>query len=449
MNELSYRRYLLGVLLLVGVISFFDRFVFALALEPIKKDLGLSDSQLGLMTGIGFAAFYALAGIPIARWADKGNRVTISALAVGLVGVMASLCGAASNFTQLLLAKAGLAVGEAGSVPTSQSLIAEYFDRAERPQATAIYTMGYPISMILGYLSGGYLIDLLGWRGTFLVIGIPGVLVAVLVKTTLKEPRLQRQRNESSNEQPAFSIVLSNLWMQKTYRQILIAFCVNYFFIMGSSQWLATFFMRTHSMETAELGVWLALSWGLFGIVGNYLGGYFATRYAPGKERRQMRTLVIVTIVFGFLNAAVYLPESHHWALIFVALSAFVGSLSNGVLFSSMQSLAIDSMRSVSITLVFLMSNLIGIGLGPLALGITSDILMPYYGTDSLRYALLLFSPGLFWVAFHYWQASKSIEEDISRVEDQETALQDKCLGYCRRDSQYIPSKTVVESTAQ
>ena len=138
------KNYLLGILLLVMVISIFDRFVFALALEPIKQDLGLNDSQLGLMTGIAFAAFYAIAGIPIARWADRGNRINISSIAVGLVGVAVSLCGLATNFFQLLLARAGVAVGEAGAVPPAQSLLSDYFDRAERPQAMGIYFMGYP-----------------------------------------------------------------------------------------------------------------------------------------------------------------------------------------------------------------------------------------------------------------------------------------------------------------
>ena len=155
MLKFQYKNYLLMILMLAGVVSIFDRFVFALVLEPIKSDLDLSDSQLGLMTGIAFAAFYAIAGIPIARWADRGNRITIASLTMGLLGIMLALCGMVSNFFQLLLARAGVAVGEAGCMPTAQSLLADYFDRAERPQAMAIYFMFYPISMIAGYLVGG------------------------------------------------------------------------------------------------------------------------------------------------------------------------------------------------------------------------------------------------------------------------------------------------------
>ena len=155
MKETTYKNYLLGILLLMGSVSIFERFVFALVLEPIKNDLQLSDSQLGLMTGIAFAAFYAVAGIPLARWADRGNRVTIAATAVGLVGLMVSLCGMVGSFFQMLLVRAGIAVGEAGTMPAAQSLIADYFDRSERPRAMAIYLMAYPISMIIGYLAGG------------------------------------------------------------------------------------------------------------------------------------------------------------------------------------------------------------------------------------------------------------------------------------------------------
>ena len=414
-KKFQYKNYMLGILVLVGVISFFDRFVFSLALEPIKQDLNLSDTQIGLMTGIGFSAFYALAGIPIARWADRGNRITISALAVGLVGVMASLCGAATNFIQLLLAKAGLAVGEAGSVPSAQSLIAEYFDREERPRAAAIYTMSYPISMIVGYLAGGFLVEGLGWRAAFLVIGVPGILVGILVKSTLKEPRLIR--TSGAQIQPPFSTVLKVLWQQKTFRNILLAFCTSYFFIMGSSQWLAAFFMRSHDMTAAELGVKLAVSWGIFGIIGNYLGGFLASRYAAKQEKLQMRALAVVMILFGVLNAFVYLPSNQNTALLFLAFSALASSLVNGVIFSAMQSLVSDNMRSVSISLVFLFANLVGMGLGPWALGVTSDLLTPTYGQDALRYALVLFCPGVLWVAFHYWKAGNTIEDDISGAE--------------------------------
>ena len=422
MLKVDYKYYLLGILTLVGVVSVFDRFVFALAMEPIKQDLDLTDSQLGLMTGIAFAAFYAIAGIPIARWADRGNRVTIVSLSIGLLGAMLSLCGLVANFFQLLLIRSGIAVGEAGSMPAIQSLLADYFDRAERPQAMAIFFMAYPISMIVGYLAGGYFVENLGWRGTFMLLGIPGVLAALLVKLTLKEPRLAPKAAPQPSasavlQQPTLAIVLKVLWKKPTFRHLLMSFCVSYFFMMGTSQWLATFFIRTHNMSAAELGGWLALSWGVFGMAGNYLGGYCATHYAAKKEGLQMRALAIVVMVYGVVNALIYLSPHQSMALFCVALSALLGTLGNGTLFSALQSLVDERMRSTTIALVFLFANLIGFGLGPLALGVMSDLLNPMFGQDSLRYALVLFSPGAIWVAIHYWKAGNTIQADIMAVE--------------------------------
>lgn len=427
-KKLAYKSYMLAMLMLVGVVSIFDRFVFAFLLEPIKHDLDLSDTQLGLMTGIAFSAFYAIAGVPIARWADRGNRVTISAVAVGLVGVMVSLCGVVGNFYQLLLARAGVAVGEAGATPAAHSLISDYFDRTERPRAMGIYSMAYIISMIVGYLGGGWLVGVFGWRTTFMMIGIPGVLVAILVKLTLREPRLKqqelRQRTKTVTKQPSLAEVFVVLWQQRTFRHILLTVCIGYFFSMGTSQWLAVFFMRSYGMESAELGAWLALCFGAGGLLGNYLGGYCATRFASNRERVQMRALAFVKVCFGLLSAMIYLSPSQHTALMFVALSAFVGSLTNGPLFSAVQSLVSDRMRSVTLALIFLFANLIGFGLGPLVIGVLSDFLNPAFGKESLRYTLALSTSMSLWAAFHYWKAAKTIEDDIRLVESAARSLE-------------------------
>lgn len=418
MKETTYKNYLLGVLLLVGSVSIFERFVFALVLEPIKHDLQLSDSQLGFMTGIAFAAFYAVAGIPLARWADRGNRVTLAATAVGLVGLMVSLCGMAGSFFQLLLVRASIAVGEAGTMPAVQSLIADYFDRSERPRAMAIYIMAYPISMIIGYLAGGWLVESFGWRQTFIMLGLPGVLVALLVKFTLKEPRLTQPILSDTEESLTITTVLKTLWQQRTFRHIFSAFCVSYFFLMGTSQWLATFFIRSHDMGIKELGMWLALSFGVFGFLGSFFGGHWTTKYLAQQEKLQMRAVAGLFVLFGALNVGVYLAPSKAVALALLAVAAFVSSLTNGAVFAALQSLVSERMRAMAVAVLFLFANLIGFGLGPLALGVASDLLEPVAGVESLRYALALSCPGLIWVGFHYWQAAKTIEDDIRAVEE-------------------------------
>ena len=415
MRSPAYRDYMLLVLVLVGVFSYFDRFVFALLLEPIKHDLGLSDSQLGLMTGIAFAAFYAVAGIPIARWADRGNRVTISALSVGLLGIAISLCGLVTSFMQLLTARAAVAVGEAGSVPAAQSLISDHYNRAERPKALAIYFMNASISMIIGYLVGGWLLDSFGWRNTLLIVGTPGFLVALLVKLTLKEPRQQTGYLTTVghvNLKDSFLV----LWQQRSFRHVFIAFCVAYLFGMGVSQWQAAFFMRTHAMQGAELGAWLALAWGVCGVLGNYLGGQFATRFAANNERLQFRVTACLWALNVPVNLFIYLAPDKYWALSFIAVNAVLTTFGNGTVFAAIQSLSPPQLRSVAVALIFLFANLIGFGLGPLGLGVLSDLLHPAYGQDSLRFAFIVFCPIGFWVAFHYWRVGQSITEDINKV---------------------------------
>ena len=418
MFRIAYKNYLLVILVLIGVVTMFERFIFALALEPIKIELQLSDGQLGLMTGITFAAFYAIAGIPIARWADRGNRATITVLAVGLSGIMVSLCGAIGSFAQLLLVRMGVAVGEAGIVPAAQSLLSNYFDRAERPRTMAIYFSFYTISMILGYLLGGQLIELYGWRVTFFMMGVPAIIVGIIAKFTLKEPRLNQPQAQVC-QIPSLTETFSVLWQQRTFRQLLSCFCITYFFGMGISQWLAVFLIRSHGMTASEIGAWLALSFGVFGTVGNYLGGYYASSFAACKESLQMRTLAFTSAFYGLVSAVTYLSPSKNIALVFIAVGAILGAFSNGPVFAAMQSLVNEKIRSTAVAITFMLANLIGFGFGPLVLGIISDQLNPVYGEDSLRYALAMFSPGALWISYYYWKASRTIEEDIKSVESQ------------------------------
>ena len=416
MRHFQYKHYLLALLTTVAVFNYLDRTVLSLLLEPIKEDLELSDSELGFLTGFAFAMFYAVAGIPIARWADRSNRNTVITATTALWSVMVAVCGLVISYTQLLLVRVGVAVGEAGCVPPAQSLIADYFDRVERPRAMAVYWLCYPVSMILGYLGGGWLADSIGWRMTFVVIGVPGVLLAILVKLSLREPRLKKTETFVV-EQPSLKIVLATLWQQRSFRQIVTAFCLASFFGVGVVQWLPTFFIRSHDMEISEVGLWFAFAWGVCGMFGTYLGGALATRYAANKEALQIRVLAALCVLSGLLYAMVFLSPNPYLAMGFMSIVAALFGMFNGPIFSMIQSLVIDCMRSVALALTFLFANLLGFGLGPVAVGILSDLLSPKFGHESLRYSLVLFAPGYFWLAFHYWQVGNTIEADIRRVE--------------------------------
>ena len=417
-TKLAYKHYMLGLLTVVATFNFLDRYVLFLLLEPIKQDFQLSDSQLGLLTGFAFALFYALAGLPIARWADRGNRNTIITITTALWSAMVALCGLVGSYNHLLLVRVGVAVGEAGCQPPAQSLIADYFDRDERPRAMAVYWMCGPISVIIGYLGGGLLAEVVGWRMTFILMGVPGILLAILVKLSLREPRL-KLTTDVVVEQPSFKIVLASLSQQRAFRHIAMAFCVAGFFNTGIFAWLPAFLMRSHDMEVGDVGVWLAFIWGGGGLFGAYIGGVLVSRYAAGKEAIQIRVVAIIITLAGVLFVMAYLSSEKYNALMLMAMNGFLFALCNGPVFSAIQSLVNERMRSVALALIFLLTYLIGYGLGPIAVGVLSDLLVPSFGQESLRYASVLFAPGFLWVAYHYWKAGNTIEADIRRVESE------------------------------
>lgn len=407
---------MLLLLTLVSTSNLLDRYVLSLVLEPIRLEFQLSDSQVGFLTGLAFSIFYVVAGLPIARWADRGNRSTIIALTTGLWSLMVTLSGFVSNFTQLLLVRVGIAVGEAGCWPPANSLISEFFSRFERPKAMAIYTLSGPLAMLVGYLGGSWLVSEYGWRSTFIILGLPGVILAVIAKFVIREPRLTAPSSEVPDV-PRFKQVLITLGRQNTFRRIVAAFCVSYFFGMGIIQWMPTFFIRSHGMDIGEVGAWFAFAWGGCGLLGTYLGGVLVTRYAAGKEVLQMKGCAFIFLLSGLLYSMVYLVSNKYMAVALMAFVAFLLPIANGPIFSSIQSLVQERMRSTSIALIFFLANLIGFGLGPLAVGGMSDLLAVKFMDESLRYASLLFAPGYVWVAFYYWRAGQSIEEDIRAVE--------------------------------
>jgi MFS family permease len=416
-----YKHYLLGVLLLITAHNFVERTTLGLLLQDIKTDLALSDTQLGFLTGIAFAVFYSLMGIPIARWADRGNRIAIVTLTTALWSAAVALCGLARNFTQLLLIRVGVAVGEAGCLPPAHSLIADHFARAERPRAVAIYMLGAPFGMLLGYLSAGWLNELYGWRVTFMLLGVPGLALAALAGLTLKEPRrtisVQIAMPDGLTAHPAsFKRACVALWANATFRNVWLGLSVQSLFGYGIMQWMPAFFIRSFGLTTAQVGTWFAIIYGLGGLLGTYLGGMLAARYAAHNERLQLRFIALAFVVFAILSACVYVSSNAHVAFTFLALAMIGGCTMNGPLFATIQTVVPDRMRATAIAIVYLFSNLIGMGLGPLAVGALSDAFRPWAGEESLRYALLLLCPGYVFGVWYVWKASTTVNRDLEEV---------------------------------
>ena len=429
-----YRNYLVAILLLIQCWNYVDRNALGLVLQEIKVDLSLSDMQLGLLTGIAFALFYSVMGIPIARWADRGNRVSIITITTALWSVAVVLCGVAGSFLQFLLIRIAVAVGEAGCIPPAYSLIADYFTRAERPRAVAVYALGGSLSCVVGYFMAGWLNEVYGWRVTFMMLGLPGAALAAVTWLTLKEPRLETvtlkfttplvSASLSSPKPAALSSghsglkdVWVTLWRIATFRHLLLSLSFTFLFNYGILQWEPTFFIRSYGLQTGELGTWFAVIYGLGGLLGTYLGGELASRFAANNERLQLKTMAIAYCSCAVVMACAFLSPNRYLAFGLLGVSTVIGCIGNGPFFATIQTIVPDRMRAVSIALIYLFTNLIGMGLGPLVAGALSDALRPLLGEESLRYALLVLSPGYIWAGCHLWWASKTVTRDIEAAE--------------------------------
>ena len=280
-TSMSARYYAVGLLTVVYTFNFIDRQLLSILQESIKADLLLSDQQLGLLTGFAFALFYVSAGIPIARWADRANRRNIVALAIGIWSFMTAISGFVQSYVQLLLARIGVGIGEAGGSPPAHSIISDIFPPERRASALAFYSMGVNIGILFGFLVGGWLNEFFDWRTAFLVVGAPGLLIALLVRYTLREPiRGLSEQRQGNTETAPFGTVLRLLMSRSAFRHMAFGAALNAFAGYSSSSWTASFMIRSHGMTTGELGTWLALILGLGGAVGVLAGGVIAERQA-------------------------------------------------------------------------------------------------------------------------------------------------------------------------
>lgn len=416
MKAETYKHYLLIVLMLIFALNSVDRVALALLLQDIKVDLHLSDTQLGLLSGIAFALFYSVMGIPIARWSDRGNRVAILAITTALWSAAMVSSALAATFAQLLLIRVAVAVGEAGCIPPAHSLIPDYFNRAERPRAVALFFSGGSLGIVIGYWAAGWLNEVHGWRMTFALVGLPGLALSAWVWLTLKEPRSDAPGQRIAPAAFGMNEVCVALWTNGTFRRLLVGFSVIAFFGNGILQWQAVFFIRSYGLTTGELGTWLAVISGLGGVAGAYIGGTWASRYASHNERLQLTVIAAVYYALAVVYAAIFVVPGKYFAFGFFALAVVGTNAAIGPLFATMQTVVPERMRAMSIAVIYFFANLIGLGLGPLVAGALSDALRPALGEESLRYALLALCPGYLWAGWYLWRASRVVMVDLVRV---------------------------------
>lgn len=409
--------YALVLLTLVYTFNFIDRQLLAILQESIKADLSLSDSQLGLLTGFAFAIFYVTAGIPIARWADRGNRRNIVALSLFIWSGMTALSGYVQNYLQLLLARIGVGVGEAGGSPPSHSIISDIFPPHRRATAIGFYSMGVNIGILFGFLAGGWLNEFFGWRVAFLVVGVPGILLALLLRVTLREPvrGLHDGASHDADASVPFRDVLALLRSRRSFIHMAIGGGLNAFCGYGTANWTASFLIRSYDMPTGELGTWLAAIIGAGGAFGALFGGILADRLA----RRDQRWYAWVPSVAGFIVApfmvAIYTVDTAYSALLLMIIPGLLFQAYLGNTIAATHAIVGPRMRATSSAMLFLVINVIGLGAGPWTVGFVSDLLAPSLGNESLRYAMLyVLPPVMVWSALHYWLAARSLREDFA-----------------------------------
>lgn len=383
-------RVMLWTLLVVYVFNFLDRQIVNILAEPISRDLGLSDTQIGLMTGLAFALFYTILGLPIARYADKPStdRGRLIALALALWSAMTALCGLAQNFTQLLLARIGVGVGEAGCTPAAHSLIADRVPADKRPGAMAFYAIGIPLGTLLGMMIGGVLADTIGWRMAFMLVGLPGVLLALLVMVLIPDRnRAVRPATAAEQAEGLFAAALS-LLRSPAYVILLLAASTSSFLSYGKATWNTIFFQRSHGLSPGEVGFWFGLFGGVAAIFGTWLGGWLANRYGS-IDRRHVVTAPAIGMALAIpIAISAYFVTDWRVSLLLLMLPAVLNSLYYGPVYSSAQGLVPLRHRATASALLLFGQNLIGLGLGPLFFGMLSDWLKPQYGDDSVRLVL-------------------------------------------------------------
>ncbi|MDE0064134.1 MAG: MFS transporter [Gammaproteobacteria bacterium] len=408
----GYRDYVLFMLAVVAFFNYLDRMVLSMLVEPIKADLGFSDGQLGLLTGFAFALFYATFGIPIARLADTRSRVTILSVCMALWSAMTAACGLAQNFLHMLLARVGVGVGEAGCVPSGHSLLTDYVPAEQRALALGIFQTGGAVGIMAGLIAAGWLADQYGWRATFFIVGIPGVVLALVARLTVRDPPRGNFSAAPEPEPQSFKQAVASLFRRRTFVHIVVAYSLGLFGVYGIAQWIPAFFVRVHGMTLTEVGWGVGIASGLGGAVGTFLGSVLAPRYIARERRWEVWWPAWAYLVCIPVYAVAFVTGNAMFAFALVFVSSLVAGTSIAPGMASVQSVAEPHQRATAVAIVMFCSAILGQGLGPTAIGFTSDYLTPSLGSDGLRWALLMSLALFAWAWVHFMIAARTVERD-------------------------------------
>lgn len=390
----AYAWYALALLFLVNALNQIDRNLVGILIVPIKRDLDVSDATMGWLVGA-FVWLYALLGIPMAIWADRGARRSIVALSLGFWSAMTAAIGGSYSVAAFAAARLGVGAGEAGSGPASHSMLADFFSPEKRGRALALLGAGSYVGGSFGWLAGAWLEQRLGWRVAFVAMGAIGVALALLIRATLREPPRGGMDHPGADlsELPLLE-GLRSLLATRSYVLLQLGGSLHVLAGYGVSVWLAAFFHRVHGVELQQIGHWLAAAGLVCGLGGSFLGGWASDRLSQRDPRWYLGLPIATTLISMPITVLFLLAPRFEYALAAYAPHALVGAMYAGPIYAMTQAVVPVRLRALAAAVHLAVVNLVGLGLGPPIVGALNDALRPEYGDGAIRYTMLLTSLG-------------------------------------------------------
>ncbi len=420
-GQSSAPRYTLFILMLAYSCNVMDRNILTMVLEPIRHEFALSDTQLGLLSGLSFAIFYAVAGLPLGAAADRVNRRNMIVVCLSLWSGMTAICGMAGSFVQLLVARIGVGIGEAGGGPPAMAMISDLFPAKRRATAISTFYLASPLGSIISFAGGGWLAQHYGWRAAFYAMGVPGLLLAAIMLLTVREP--QRGLSDADGglavaaaRRPRLGETLRFVASQPSLLHIIAGTTLTVFVVSGIGTWSASFFIRTHGFAPANIGGVLAAAAATGGLIGTLAGGLIVDRMARRDDRWRAWTLALASLATAPLIVVCVLAPTAGASVAAFFAYIMVSFAWYGPVHGLSQTLVEVRMRATISAIVNLISNLLGVGLGSQFIGIVSDRLAPGLGAQSLRYAMAAAAGFSLWAALHFWLAGRTVRVDLGRL---------------------------------
>ncbi|MEP5732412.1 MAG: MFS transporter [Sulfitobacter sp.] len=404
---------MLFLLSAIFAVAHMDRHILSISLDAIGQEFTLSNTQLGLLSGLVFAVMFVLAGFPIARLAAYKSRRDIVATSAAVWSILTMLMAGAQSFAHLILARLGVGLGEAGAVAPAHAILSDHFPPERRASALATFATGANIGVLLAFLVGGIVGQALGWRWAFVLAGLPGLVLAILLRCTTTETRVIPQGRSHGQSPAIFRKTLSMIWQDTGLLHALMGIALTGVVTFGVLAWVPTFIMRTHELSQAQTGVYLALTTGIIGGLGTWYSGRLADQWGRSDPRWRFGIVILGVLAAKPLVWVFFLSDTTAVALVCFAVAATVSAVFWGPTFAFLHDRLPNELRPMGTAIFLFGFNLTGVGIGPTIVGLTSDTIFAGFGDNALRVALAAVHLVGFWGLWHYWQAMRHVSDSV------------------------------------